>query len=126
MNVFNKLVTPNWLLDSGIIQCFRNIKQAFSELEVCESVRHRLSADAYMESYMLEMIQIRRGAEKRVERYDLFSSLLDANEEPGEGQIALTDRELIGNYTMTVSSHIPLTFAPHWQATCSFSFLLVR
>lgn len=125
MNVFNKLVTPNWLLDSGIIQCFRNIKQAFSELEVCESVRHRFSADAYTQSYMLEMIQIRRGAEKRVERYDLFSSLLDANEEPGEGQIALTDRELIGNYTTTVSSHIPLTFAPHWQATCSFSFLLV-
>lgn len=71
------------------------------------------------------MIQIRRGAEKRVERYDLFSSLLDANEEPGEGQIALTDRELIGNYTTTVSSRIPLMFAPHWQATCSFSFLLV-
>ena len=40
MNVFNKLVTPNWLLDSGIIQCFRNIKQAFSELEVCERMYH--------------------------------------------------------------------------------------
>lgn len=100
MNVFNRLVTPNWLLDSGIIQCFRNIKQAFSELEVCGSVSHELPADAYMQSYMLEMIQIRRVAEKRVERYDLFSSLLDANEEPEEGQIALTDRELIGNCTM--------------------------
>ena len=46
---------------------------------------------------MLEMIYERRSAEKKEERYDLFSSLLDANEqEPGEGEVKLSDRELIG------------------------------
>ena len=46
---------------------------------------------------MLEMIHERRSAEKKEERYDLFSSLLDANEqEPGEGEVKLSDRELIG------------------------------
>ncbi|KAF7790506.1 hypothetical protein EIP86_001461 [Pleurotus ostreatoroseus] len=45
---------------------------------------------------MLEMIYERRSAEKKEERYDLFSSLLDANEqEPGEGELKLSDRELI-------------------------------
>lgn len=46
---------------------------------------------------MLEMIRHRRGSEKKEERYDLFSSLLDANEEEvEEGEVKLQDSELIG------------------------------
>lgn len=40
------------------------------------------------------MIHARKTAEKKEERYDLFSSLLDASEE--EDDAALTDRELLG------------------------------
>ena len=47
---------------------------------------------------MREMIQGRRSVEKKEERYDLFSSLLDANEDEADGQAKLTDRELLGQY----------------------------
>lgn len=47
---------------------------------------------------MLEMIHERRSAEKKEERYDLFSSLLDASEVEEEGEVKLTDRELIGRF----------------------------
>jgi len=44
---------------------------------------------------MFDMIQERRSSEKKVERYDLFSSLLDASEtEEPEGKLA--DSELFG------------------------------
>ena len=44
------------------------------------------------------MIRERRHSEKKEERYDLFSSLLDANsDENCYGEQALSDRELIGN-----------------------------
>jgi hypothetical protein len=46
---------------------------------------------------MVEMIQTRRSAEKKEERYDLFSSLLDASEDEDlAGGAKLTDRELSG------------------------------
>lgn len=45
---------------------------------------------------MLEMIAERRNSDKKEERYDLFSSLLDANELEDEGQVKLRDSELIG------------------------------
>ena len=46
---------------------------------------------------MREMIRTRRESEKKEERYDLFSSLLDANaDENADGEPALSDRELIG------------------------------
>ena len=45
---------------------------------------------------MHEMIHDRRSAEKREERYDLFSSLLDASEIEEPGQTKLLDSELIG------------------------------
>lgn len=54
--------------------------------------------DAVRQKYMLELIDTRRAAEKRVVRYDLFSSLLDANDEDGgEGDVKLTTQELLGN-----------------------------
>jgi cytochrome P450 len=43
---------------------------------------------------MMEMIEDRRSAEKKEERSDLFTSLLDAGDEEGEGK--LTDNELLG------------------------------
>ena len=46
--------------------------------------------------YMQEMINDRRNAEKRPERFDLFSSLLDANMEEMEGATKLLDSEMIG------------------------------
>lgn len=45
---------------------------------------------------MMEMVNNRRNAEKKEERYDLFSSLLDASEDDLDGQTKLTDRELLG------------------------------
>ena len=45
---------------------------------------------------MREMIHSRRSSEKKDERYDLFSSLLDANEDESEGQAKLTDQEMLG------------------------------
>lgn len=44
---------------------------------------------------MLEMVNARKNAEKKEERYDLFSSLLDASDD-GEGDAKLTDDELLG------------------------------
>ena len=46
---------------------------------------------------MSEMVQARRNQEKKDERYDLFNSLLDANEEEaGEKANRLSDDELMG------------------------------
>ncbi|KIP01299.1 hypothetical protein PHLGIDRAFT_507626 [Phlebiopsis gigantea 11061_1 CR5-6] len=78
-NVFYRLVIPDWFLNLGLTQNLRDIKTSFDELQ----------------SYMMEMIRARRQAEKKEERYDLFSSLLDAN--AGEGEPSLADSELIGN-----------------------------
>jgi hypothetical protein len=43
------------------------------------------------------MIDERRNAEVKEERHDLFSSLLDANNDPDTEVAKLTDEELIGN-----------------------------
>ncbi len=45
------------------------------------------------------MIDERKNAEKKVERYDLFSSLLDASEEESDGFAKLSDSELRGGST---------------------------
>ena len=44
---------------------------------------------------MLEMVHARKNAEKKEERYDLFSSLLYASGDE-EGSAKLTDEELLG------------------------------
>ena len=47
---------------------------------------------------MFEMIESRRKAEKKEERSDLFSSLMDAADEDAMGSVnKITDRELVGN-----------------------------
>lgn len=46
---------------------------------------------------MFDMIKKRRESEKKEERYDLFSQLLDASEaETADGMPQITDRELVG------------------------------
>lgn len=46
-----------------------------------------------MQLYMLEMIREKRMEGLRVERYDLFSSLMDASDQEDS---SMTDEELIG------------------------------
>ncbi|KAG7093387.1 hypothetical protein E1B28_007068 [Marasmius oreades] len=77
--ILTKMLCPEWLM--GVTEKTRKVKLAYQELE----------------QYMFEMINARRTAEKKEERYDLFSSLLDANDSPDYGQDPLTERELIGN-----------------------------
>jgi Cytochrome P450 len=45
---------------------------------------------------MLDMVNARRNADTKEERYDLFSGLLDAAREDSDGGVAMSDRELIG------------------------------
>lgn len=57
---------------------------------------------------MLEMIEARRFGEKKEERYDLFSSLLDASEIEEVGQTKLSDQELAGMSDTYVAIQIDL------------------
>ncbi|KIP05981.1 hypothetical protein PHLGIDRAFT_107570 [Phlebiopsis gigantea 11061_1 CR5-6] len=79
--VFAKAATPNWLLNLAPTEHLREVKTAYPELH----------------QYMTEMVQARRTAEKKVEQHDLFTSLLDANEDEDDGQAKLADSELLGN-----------------------------
>ncbi len=45
---------------------------------------------------MAEMVHARRSAETKEERHDLFSGLLDAAQGDPDGNVAITERELIG------------------------------
>ncbi|SJL04168.1 uncharacterized protein ARMOST_07528 [Armillaria ostoyae] len=97
-----KMVIPRWAM--GLTRKWTEVINAFDELE----------------SYMLEMIANRRKAEKE-ERYDLFSSLLDANDDEGlmGGEAKLTDPELLGNiYIFLLAGHE----ATH---TLAFTFALL-
>lgn len=78
-----KAATPTLLMNWAPTTRIANVKLAFDEVK----------------QYMLELIQERRNSEKRDERYDLFSSLLDANDlnEDGNGNVTLTNDELLGN-----------------------------
>ncbi|PBK63872.1 614/534 cytochrome P450 [Armillaria solidipes] len=85
-----KLSVPRWAM--GLTPRWAKVRTAFDELE----------------SYMLEMIRNRQTGEQKGERYDLFSSLLDANddENEGRGEIKLTDQELLGNvFIFLVAGH---------------------
>lgn len=71
---------------------------------------------------MQEMVDARRTSEKKDERYDLLSSLLDANEDGLDGQSKLTDRELLGMSSFAYVWHLVLK--PN-QGIFSFSYWLV-
>jgi len=76
-----KLFVPQWLLKLGPAKRLRDFWTAYVDLE----------------HYMRDMIDRRKDSENKEERYDLFSSLLDANEEESEGSAKLSDGELMGN-----------------------------
>ncbi|KAF8967870.1 cytochrome P450 [Flammula alnicola] len=85
-DTFIKLIFPDWAM--GLTERLRTTRTAFDEL-------HR---------YMAEMIQERQRAEK-VQRHDLFSSLLEANDDSLD-VTALTESELIGNiYIFLLAGH---------------------
>lgn len=79
----------------------RDIYIANEELEVLQSIHHHCSflliLLAVYQNYMQEMICLRRGSEKKEERHDLFSSLLDASDGEADGAAKLSDREMLGN-----------------------------
>ncbi|PPQ93732.1 hypothetical protein CVT25_013072 [Psilocybe cyanescens] len=77
-DIFLKLFIPSWILRHGTTK-MRNIEVAFEELDL----------------HITEMIRERQTSEK-VERYDLLSSLLEANNDDGE-EVKLTESELRGN-----------------------------
>ncbi|KAJ3923191.1 cytochrome P450 [Lentinula edodes] len=84
MNCFIKVIFPDWAM--GLTEHTRRVRLAFEELD----------------SHMLEMISKRRNAEKKEERHDLLSSLLDASADDP----TFTDRDLTGNiFIFLVAGH---------------------
>ncbi|KAF8200949.1 cytochrome P450 [Pholiota molesta] len=85
-NVFIKLAVPRWAM--GLTETFRQTDRAYDELR----------------RYMTEMIRERQASEK-IERHDLFSQLLEANDNNLDAT-TLTESELIGNiYIFLVAGH---------------------
>jgi hypothetical protein len=54
---------------------------------------------------MVEMVNARRNAETKEERYDLFSGLLDASDDDLDGATAITEKELIGKCYLMHLAH---------------------
>ncbi|PSR70452.1 hypothetical protein PHLCEN_2v13703 [Hermanssonia centrifuga] len=82
MDIPFKASFPDWFLQYAPSKRLNRCKAAYDELDM----------------FMTEMVQARRNAEKKEERYDLFSSLLDASEGEQDGGAILTDRELLGSW----------------------------
>ncbi|KAJ6462196.1 cytochrome P450 [Mycena sanguinolenta] len=93
-----KLLVPTWAM--GLTKHLRHVRAAFNELD----------------AYMFDMIKARRESDKKEERYDLFSQLLDASQEGTEdGGAQMSDRELVGNifiFLLATTAHtLCFTFA---------------
>ena len=97
--VIVKLAVPRCAL--GLTQRFREVDLAYNELEVktrCACFRRSELLTHYGQRYMAQMIRSRENAGKE-ERYDLFSGLLAAVEGDSDGELRLTDAELVGKPT---------------------------
>ena len=70
---------------------------------------------------MVEMIDARRHADVKEERYDLFSGLLDAAQGDLDGGQAITEQELFGKVTMPYRSRKRVSLAIPGN---TFAFLL--
>ncbi|GBE81403.1 hypothetical protein SCP_0311320 [Sparassis crispa] len=89
-DLFLKIVVPDFVLKLDLTTRLKTFRVAYDELE----------------RYMVEMIRARKTSEKEEERYDLFSSLLDANEDELDGQTKLSDSETIGNiFIFLIAGH---------------------
>ena len=64
------------------------------------------------------MVEARRTAKTKELRYDLFSNLLDANEDEADSALKLTDSKLIGTRVPSPNLWLNLACA---QETCSSS-----
>lgn len=88
-------MVPKWAIP--LRKRFQEVQLGFTELEVrlsaITSFRIEPLTCTFLQRYMHEMVAARRTAEKKEERYDLLSSLLDANEDTSKGGI--TDQELL-------------------------------
>jgi len=83
-NCVTKIIVPSWAM--GFNAHTRKVRLAFDELE----------------NHILDMISSQRYAEKKAEKHDLFSSLLDANAEDP----TFTDRDLMGDiFIFLVAGH---------------------
>lgn len=85
-----KLLVPRWA--GALFPRVEEVHTAFDEVE----------------KYMFEMIEARKKAEFKEQRFDLLSSLLDANEfdDGSAGDIKLADAELIGNiFVFLIAGH---------------------
>ncbi|OAX42462.1 cytochrome P450 [Rhizopogon vinicolor AM-OR11-026] len=85
-----KVLVPTWAM--GFTKGFRHTRLAFDELQ----------------RYLTEMIQERKGSERKEDDHDLLSRLLAANDDENlsEGEVKLSDSELIGNiFILMVAGH---------------------
>jgi len=83
-NVMIKAFVPDWAL--GLTTHFRRIRLAYKELN----------------THMLEMIAQRRNAEKKEEREDILTNLLDASADDP----TFTDEEVMGNiFVFLIAGH---------------------
>ncbi|THH29773.1 hypothetical protein EUX98_g4419 [Antrodiella citrinella] len=82
-----KLLAPKWA--GSVFPRVKKVHGAFDELE----------------KYMLEMIESRKDSEVKEQRFDLFSSLLEANDDNAE-DAKLADSELLGNiFIFLIAGH---------------------
>ena len=71
---------------------------------------------------MQELIQNRRSEASKSERYDLFSLLLDANQQETENNMKLSDSELMG--TPNELREIAITHVLQETSTCFCSLVM--
>ncbi|KAF9075519.1 cytochrome P450 [Rhodocollybia butyracea] len=84
MGTLTKTIVPKWAM--GWNSYTRKVRLAFDELD----------------AHMLEMIGKRRSSEKKEDRYDLLSNLLDASSD----DTTFTDRDLTGNiFIFLIAGH---------------------
>ncbi len=62
---------------------------------------------------MLEMVEARRDADKGEQYYDLFSGLLDATQNELDSEATLSDEEVIGGHSISLSFSIPGKWPTH-------------
>ncbi|TBU26975.1 cytochrome P450 [Dichomitus squalens] len=98
-----KVVFPDWMLGLGT-----------------PTMRKFLRANRELERYLAEMVEARRSAEVKEERYDLFSSLLDANEEELDSGAKLSNSALIGNVFLFLVAGYETT-----AHTLAYAFILL-
>ena len=107
-NLLLTIVLPDWA--KYMTKQIRKTNLAFNELKVCHSnpsnCAYVLHASYLEQQYMLEMVKARREADKVEERYDLFSSLLDAAQDEQGGEVVLNDDELMGGCSTSRSFDI--------------------